>query len=269
MKIVTDFGNDPGSPPPKPAVIAGWRRRIQGLQAVYDTALDRAQDARHKRDELIRERDRLQAELNTVNSQMPGVQAAAERAQKQVADLDSRVEEHRTARDAATGRLLGMVQTTHPLILLPVRLETRFVSKQGQNGNRELLIRIYPDDIHIDAHEPGLTEGEERWGRQFWQHTTSAGNDASKKKAAWQQLTERFGTKRAAWIAHVLDPSQTKPLGHRNDTWTRAPQTTVLPDRWVVTGYRSGRPVFTFWGDSIPDALPVGPTPQSRRNDHG
>ncbi len=206
MKIVTDFGNDPGSPPPKPAVIAGWRRRIQALQTVYDQALDRAQDARLNRDELIRERDRLQAELTTVNSQIPGAQAAAERAQKQVSDLASRVEEHRTARDAATARLLGMVQTAHPLVLLPVRLETRFVSKQGENGNGELLIRIYPDDIHVDAHEPGLTEGEERWGRQFWQHTTSAGNDISKKKAAWQQLTERFGAKRAAWIAHALGP---------------------------------------------------------------
>jgi hypothetical protein len=263
VRIETDFGNDPGSPPPKPAVIAGWRRRIQALQTVYDQALDRAQDARHKRDELIRERDRLQAELTTVNSQIPGAQAAAERAQKQVSDLASRVEEHRTARDAATARLLGMVQTAHPLVLLPVRLETRFVSKQGENGNGELLIRIYPDDIHIDAHEPGLTEGEERWGRQFWQYTTSAANDTSKKKAAWQQLADRFGTKRAAWIAHALDPSQTKPIGHRNDTWTRAPQTSVLPDRWVVTGYRSGRPVFTFWGDPIPDTLPVGPAPQA------
>lgn len=243
MKIVTDFGDEPGSTPPKPAAIAAWRRRLQGLQAAYDRVLDRAQDSRHKRDDLIRDRDRQQAELNTINSQIPGAQAAAARAQKQVSDLADRVEEHRTARDAATGRLLGMVQTTHPLVLLPVRLETRFVSKHGENGNGELFIRIYPDDIHVDAHEPGLTEGEERWGRQFWEHTTAAGNDTSKKKAAWQQLTDRFGTKRAAWIAHALDPSQTKPLSHRNDTWTRAPETTVLPDRWVVTGYRrSDRP---------------------------
>ncbi len=263
MKIVTDFEDEPGSTPPKPAAIAAWRRRLQGLQAAYDRVLDRAQDARHKRDDLIRDRDRQQAELNTINSQIPGAQAAAARAQKQVSDLADRVEEHRTARDAATGRLLGMVQTTHPLVLLPVRLETRFVSKHGENGNGELFIRIYPDDIHVDAHEPGLTEGEERWGRQFWEHTTAAGNDTSKKKAAWQQLTDRFGTKRAAWIAHALDPSQTKPLSHRNDTWTRAPETTVLPDRWVVTGYRNGRPVFTFWGDPIPDTLPVGPSPRA------
>ena len=37
----------------------------------------------------------------------------------------------------------------------------------------------------------------------------------------------------------------------------------MLPDRWVVTGYRNGRPVFTFWGDPIPDTLPVGPSPRA------
>ena len=77
-------------------------------------------------------------------------------------------------RDAATARLLGMMQINHPLVLLPVRLETRFVARQADGGGVDFLIRIYPDDIHIDAHERGLTEDEERWGRQFWQNTATA-----------------------------------------------------------------------------------------------
>ena len=91
-------------------------------------------------------------------------------------------------RDAATARLLGMMQINHPLVLLPVRLETRFVARQADGGGVDFLIRIYPDDIHIDAHERGLTEDEERWGRQFWQNIATAGNDTAKQKSAWRQL---------------------------------------------------------------------------------
>jgi hypothetical protein len=43
----------------------------------------------------------------------------------------------------------------HPLALLPVRLETRFTT--GPDGGTELRVRIYPDKIHLDTHDPRLT----------------------------------------------------------------------------------------------------------------
>jgi len=95
--------------------------------------------------------------LNQVNSQIPGAQTEADNAKAQVADLAARLEEQRTARDAATASLLGMMQTSHPLILLPVRLETRFVARAADAAEVDLPIRVYPDDIHIDAHEQALT----------------------------------------------------------------------------------------------------------------
>ena len=59
----------------------------------------------------------------------------------------------RTTRRSSTARL--------PVALLPVRLETRFAT--GAAGP-ELLVRIYPDEIHADRHEPELTAEEDAAG---------------------------------------------------------------------------------------------------------
>ncbi len=45
-----------------------------------------------------------------------------------------------------------------PVVLFPVRLETRFFPLA--DGSSELRVRVYPDKIHIDSHEPELTSDE-------------------------------------------------------------------------------------------------------------
>ena len=42
-----------------------------------------------------------------------------------------------------------------PLLLFPVRLETRFFPRG--DGGADLRVRVYPDAIHVDTHEPQLT----------------------------------------------------------------------------------------------------------------
>ena len=54
-----------------------------------------------------------------------------------------------------------------PLVLFPVRLETRFF--QQADGSFELRVRVYPDKVHIDSHEPDLTADELTWGKHFWE----------------------------------------------------------------------------------------------------
>src|ERR1700759_592820 len=51
-----------------------------------------------------------------------------------------------------------------PLALLPVRLETRFADP----GTDVLHVRIFPDDIHVDAHDPALTASEQPLGTALW-----------------------------------------------------------------------------------------------------
>ena len=41
--------------------------------------------------------------------------------------------------------------------MLPVRIETRFA---GTPAAPQLLVRLYPDDVHVDHHDPRLTSGE-------------------------------------------------------------------------------------------------------------
>jgi hypothetical protein len=255
--VDTDFPDDV-----TPQQAAAWSRETRRLQGLYDDALDRANSAHRAQTGLLQKQAQLQTQLDSVNSQIPGAQTSSDSAKNLLVELAGRLEELRTARDAATARLLGMMPVKHPLVLFPARLETRFVSRQTDGGGVDFMIRIYPDDVHIDAHETGLTEAEEVWGRQFWQNTTAAGDNGETKKLAWRQLSDRFGVRRAAWIARVLE-NQPTTVERRDGNWTRAPEASVLPNRWVAIAYRDQRPVFTAWGNPVPDRLAAGLAPLS------
>ena len=58
---------------------------------------------------------------------------------------------------------IGQLDAAHPITLLPLRLETRF--RRGPvdgspDAVGELLVRIYPDSILADSHEPLLSPNE-------------------------------------------------------------------------------------------------------------
>ena len=166
-----------------------------------------------------------------------------------------------------------------PLVLFPVKLETRFFPLA--DGNSELRVRVYPDTAHIDTHEPALTAEEVTWGQHFWTQTWRAGNNEERSKAAWQQLADRFDPPRAAWIAQALKPlnpedrpansiagdqALPKPVrfpspATQPEPWMRPPITRVLPNFWVLLGYKSGQLVVNVKGGPIRDPLPTGPDP--------
>lgn len=166
-----------------------------------------------------------------------------------------------------------------PLVLLPVRLETRFFPQS--DGTCELRVRVYPDIIHNDSHEPELTAEELTWGKHFWEQRWRAAGNEEREKAAWRQLADRLDPQRAAWVMRILAPLNPDERPHepidtdtplpkpvrfpspklKEESWTRAPHTYVLPNFWTVLGYKDGRLVVNVRGRAIDDTLATGPNP--------
>jgi hypothetical protein len=153
-----------------------------------------------------------------------------------------------------------------PVALLPVRIETRF-----GDDRKSLRIRIFPDQIHLDGHEPELTDDERAAGEWYWQQRWADLDSAEAAQVAWQKLTERYRPGRARYVVDLLHPTNADAApdaapafpstDRRAAPWTRAVAATALPDRWAAIGYQGDREVFRVWSDRVPDRLPTGPAP--------
>jgi hypothetical protein len=157
-----------------------------------------------------------------------------------------------------------------PIVLLPVRLETRFSSA---SGIPELLVRVYPDEIHADTHEPALSDPERQAGITYWKTSW----DAAKEAEAWQALVTRFAEPRSAWIVLATTPTNvaSRPNGApsfpatnaRPGSWTRAAEARLLPDRWLVIADRDGGEVTRAIGNPIIEPLAMTLAPDADPDD--
>ncbi|WP_085027882.1 hypothetical protein [Ensifer aridi] len=129
-----------------------------------------------------------------------------------------------------------------PLVLLPVRVETIYSRPQHLEGEGRvpgdrLLIRIFPDDIHIDQLEPGLDEAEAAAAEEYWRKVWDEPEGASGREDAWRQLVDGLGPSRASYAAWAKTPSETDgnvvfpQLPPRS---RRAALARLLPDRFVA-----------------------------------
>jgi len=87
-------------------------------------------------------------------------------------------------------------------VLVPVRIETRFDPPERGLPWR-LRVRIVPDDISINRHDPKPSEGEvdtlaKLWSRSAGDLTTEEG------RAAWHRFVDSNGGRRAAWLAKTF-----------------------------------------------------------------
>ncbi|MFF0072695.1 hypothetical protein [Streptomyces sp. NPDC005494] len=173
-----------------------------------------------------------------------------------------------------------------PLLLLPLRLET--VYRNAGEAALELWIRAYPDDVHVDSHEPALTPAERVAAEAYWCEVWAAGPNQERRKAAWTRLVAAIGPGRAAWAVKALRPgrqdpptTETQPGASapspapwavepeiRDGHWTRPAHTYALPDRLVFSGYETvgDGQIGLVWrqeGAPVPEVLDVGLGPDS------
>ncbi len=164
----------------------------------------------------------------------------------------------------ALGRLLGRdleLEADVPLVLLPVRIEVRSTPDLAS-----LRVRLFPDALHTQALDEGLTPDEAAAGQAYWSAVWVDGDP----QTPWADLVRAVGQRRAPWVAEALRPEN---LGDRPAGQPRLPDVTpaglrpavarTLPDRFFVRVEQDGAAPVTTFGRLIPDDLPVGLTAQS------
>ncbi len=162
-----------------------------------------------------------------------------------------------------------------PVLFSPVRIETRFTSPVTGH-TRSLRIRIYPDQFHLDDHDPRVTELEAKVGREYWRawSTAEANDDPAGRTAARQWLVAQLPARRAVWVARQTQPGATAARAARStapadpaaaaaDQTRRPPRAAALPDRWAVAGFTRDSDggltqVFTAWSAPVRADLPAG-----------
>lgn len=163
--------------------------------------------------------------------------------------------------------LVATLGGSAPVALLPVRLEARFVDNAS-----ELRVRIFPDQVHVDVHEPELTAAEREAGRAYWTARFREPDPARRASSPWSTIATAIGPARALWIVRLLTPTNLGEIAPsvvpvfpavpgKTDAWTRAARAVALPERFLVVGVRRGREVFRKWSNIVGDTLDVSITP--------
>lgn len=118
-------------------------------------------------------------------------------------------------------QMIGQLRDRYPILLMPLRIETRFKSIGGRTPSaaprQQLWVRVYPDDCWIDRFEPVLSESEIAAARIFWADIWAAAGDETMERAAWRGLVASIGSGRGAWVVQTYLPENMADLPSRGD----------------------------------------------------
>jgi hypothetical protein len=262
--------------PTTAAAIASLRRQRDASLAEAIAAEERQRALEQALARAERDADALQT-LGRLREELAGARKEARAARAAHASLRERAHEHLGAwlQQSPLDIVKGLPDSA-PFVLLPVRIETRFVREREAV---QLLVRIYPDDIAVGS-APDLPSAAEREaGELYWRSRCAAslaGAGASERKSyagAWNALAMRHGEYRAGWIVQQTQPTNWDPTQGGANPGPDAlvfpppaakaappvPRAEALPDRFAVVLISGGKVVRTEFGAAVPDDLALGP----------
>ena len=182
--------------------LADVQRAIANLQRVTD-----AQRDPRAREQLAQ----LEKKAAALTQQVDAHRQEVSRFKTQAGDLIGQL----LAIDPA--QQIELLNDRIPILLFPVRLETRFHRPSFNEPLRpgvarvaldpQLWIRIYPDDCLVDSFEELLSKSELQNAREFWAATWRAGGFESQERGAWRSLVAGSGSGRAAYVVQQYSPT--------------------------------------------------------------
>lgn len=159
--------------------------------------------------------------------------------------------------------LINTLGTDTPVTLLPVRIETRFVS------DVELQIRVYPDQVHVYQHVADITPAEAIAAKAYWSSVWTTPEDSG---ASWQAAAGRLGPERAKFLLDRFEPANLSRRGTGEDIAfpeivtienpvRPRPEARLLPSRWLVEILGpDGLRLYRGWfANPVAETIPVSP----------
>ena len=110
-----------------------------------------------------------------------------------------------------------------PILLFPIRLETRFMED-------ELWVRIFPDELILENHDPRITPTEKEVLEAFL-----AISQEDLKQNFWRYMVQRFGARRASWLINKGKEAISKGYFDFEDDSLNYCR--ILPDKFVAYLY--------------------------------
>ncbi len=188
--------------------LAAARAALASVQSALSAALETQKQAQANLNQYLRraksgdredpEKPRLEQAVAQATAAVTQQKTAVQRAN---AGAEAALEGFASFTDPRQN--VSQLSTGSPFLLLPVRVETRFATVDGQH---QLWVRIYPDDCSIDIFEPVLSSSELANAKLYWERIWSSGGVEADQRGAWSGLVAAHGSGRASWILDNYQP---------------------------------------------------------------
>ena len=243
------------------------KQQLNSNLATVESTLPSSSDS--SRNWLLAQQVANKRTLDDVTENLAGLYRRRERLKEELAQLDIALANSADASEDAYfsyTNSVGVMNARTPILLFPVKLETRFHQEEGQH---QLWIRVYPDVCQSEVNRNYLTEEEVpsildylTAGRDLL--AARHGNNRNAFIKSWlakqnadaeveERLRSYSGTKDAAQRANII-----KQLGIEISTQLPFPEACTLPQRFVFRlTNQSGETVYTEVGNAVPDKLPM------------